>query len=311
MRSSWWLGVALLTLGCGGRIDPLPSGYTSSDGSLTGAGSQGGSSAGTGGDEPATAIGGASPLPTGGSTTTPPGGSPGTAGSASGGACSLPWWGSTLEGVVGLHDCPAADSPALLAYGGTQLQTCDRLTGPFEQEVSLGQLRCRYNYDERGCGIDYQGDWWIEVPVFGYGAEDVSVPDAVPTSACSAPSGPPLQTSSADEQAALLHGVWLTCAEGERDPFPGNAMAFLPDGTYRALQTDSQGRLSRAPGCDSAGLWGFLPGTGQLNVYLGDRTYITFVSFSQTLPRHLSFGRLGPGRAEGGGRTFVRVDASK
>ena len=256
--------------------------------------------------------GGGSAMPSAGtgSVATPIGGG-GSGGNPDGSECDVPWWGGTLEDVVGLHECPPPDDPALLAYGATQLQPCDKVTGPIGQEVVEGMLRCRYNYDERGCGIDYQGDWWVEVPVFGYGAPDVLIPESpVPATVCTAPSGEPVATSSAAEEAALLHGVWLTCREGQADPFPGNAMAFLPDGSYRALQTDAQGRLSRAQGCDSTGLWGFLPDSGQLNIHLNDHTFITFVTFTQGTPRRLTFGSLGPGAPVGAnaGRSFVAVD---
>ena len=155
-------------------------------------------------------------------------------------------------------------------------------------------LSCCYHLDESACGNPYQGEFCIEVPYFGDGTLDALIPEgAVSFDACDAPPGPKLVLTK-QSRAEHLIGVWLRC--GPPAPsFNGNAIVFRGDGTFQALQTDEQGRLAPAAGCNQSGLWGFLSSNpGQLNMHMGDWTAIGSPQFTGGSPRRLySAGNLG------------------
>jgi len=208
--------------------------------------------------------------------------------------CPLPWWGTPLEGVTGLRSCSEPYDPAMLAYGQTQYESCFSVSGPIGESMDGDNLSCCYHLDESACGNPYQGEFCIEVPYFGDGTLDALIPEgAVSFDACDAPPGPKLVLTK-QSRAEHLIGVWLRC--GPPAPsFNGNAIVFRGDGTFQALQTDEQGRLAPAAGCNQSGLWGFLSSNpGQLNMHMGDWTAIGSPQFTGGSPRRLySAGNLG------------------
>jgi hypothetical protein len=293
--NGWWAGLSILAVACGGHSQ---RNLTSSEGDA----GQGGSSPTY--TPPGTA--GTLPTPSGGGGAGGTAGAGGIAGGMGGtaGAAGAPSE-CVLEGVVGLHECPSPDHRALLAYAGWQLEPCAKLTGPFDDQTVDGIRRCLYNFDERGCGIDYEGDAWIELPWFGYEGPPLTIPASASPSACAKLSGAPVTSSSPIDLARRLRGVWLTCQVGVEDIFPGNVMAFSPDGTFQALQEDAQGRLSRVEECNARGLWGFVAGTGQLNLYWDDKSYPTFPTF--TTNGRVTFSNAGPGASPGVGWGLVQI----
>jgi hypothetical protein len=168
----------------------------------------------------------------------------------------------------------------MLAYGQMQYESCWGVTGPIGQSMMGNNLSCCYHFEESACGNAYQGDACIEMPYFGDGTADVQIPDgAVSFDSCDAPVGPKLVLTQQSRVDHLI-GVWLRC--GPAVPlFNGNAIVFRGDGTFQALQTNEQGRLEPAPGCDQSGLWGFLGSSpGQLNLHIGDRTTFLVPQFT-------------------------------
>src|SRR5881394_2581014 len=183
----------MLSAACGGK-----SVGQDADGSTDAGGTAAAGSAGSprGTSTAGQHAGGASTMPTSPDPPTPVGGGFSIGGQAGVGGnpnspdgCNFTWWGGTLSDVVGLTSCAAPDDPATLAYGQTQLNGCEIVTGPLEQRQSEGMVSCRYRMDETRCGTDYQADYWLDLPVFGDGSKVVTLPDSVSVADCANPPG--------------------------------------------------------------------------------------------------------------------------
>ena len=297
------LALALAFVACGGRSteEPAGEGGEAGDVSTGGSKSTGGRSAagnGTtgalGGTAGSGVVGGSAGTgvtrggtsSTGGTCTE--GGSPG--GRSGGNGCPLPWWGTPLEGVKGLLTCPDPYDPALLAYGQTNIPSCWQITGPVaESTESDGGIACCYHYDQRACcGADYQADDCIEIPYFGDGTVSVSLPTAAVDDrldACGRSFGEPIELTRT-EAAQRMIGVWLTCGVMPA-PYVGDGFIFRGDGTFHAIVLDDDRRLSESEGCMQGGLWGFYSETGQLNLYVEDRTGSVFPTFTSGVEERL------------------------
>lgn len=297
------LGVAFVA--CGGRSTELSSGEggeageestggKSSIGGRSAAGTGTGGASGTGvpigGTAGTISIGGTSGGFDGGTggASIPRGGTSGTGGKCSsegsqGGwigadGCAIPWWGTSLEGVKGLLECPAPDDPALLAFGQTNIPPCWAITGPVaEIHGSDGSFSCCYHYDERGCcGSNYEADSCIEIPFFGRGNNHPTLPTRPvedPRLACEHLPGAVVELSRADAAERMI-GIWLTC--GETGSYFGDGIVFDGDGTFHILDLGDDLRLSEREGCGQGGLWGFYSDTGQVNLHVDDGTRYVF-----------------------------------
>lgn len=185
--------------------------------------------------------------------------------------CTLPWWGTSLEGVVGLTSCPGPMDPALLAYGQTQYPSCLKVTGPTGSKQDGANLSCCYNFDESACsGSGSSSNGCIDLWYFGDGTKQTTIPTTSvkdQLAGCSAPFGTAIVLNNETESANHLIGVWLRCSEtGGPTLLRGNGIVFRTDGTFHTLQTDSSGRLVETKDCNQYGLWGFFSTDNQINM---------------------------------------------
>jgi hypothetical protein len=189
--------------------------------------------------------------------------------------CEIPWWGTTLDGVKGLLECPPPDNPALLAFGQTNLPVCWQLTGPVDEvNDPEGGLSCCYLFDESTCcsGRDEPGYDCIDIPYFGTGNLTAMLPTRPiedPLPACGRSFGDPVALSRA-EAAERMIGLWVICGDTPDASF-GDGIIFDGDGTFHFLELADDLRLSEREGCMQGGLWGFVGGLLRLHIETNTR----------------------------------------